>query len=246
MTRGSLSRAPSPSGPATRLLRSKADEARRPTGTAAALCLGLALLAGRDAAADGLAVDPADPRFADRPDLVARLSATPHGYFRFVNAAFAAETCRLFADVAASHARGQPARRRARRAVRGHEPRPRPHRLRRLHAGQAGHRPRPLRRLAPPRGPREGLEQPRSSASWTSSSGATARGSAATAGRCARRSWSPASAPASSGTTLPRCVRRTRSSTRLPCRTTRSPTASRGSPSSSRFGRELPGGLLPA
>ena len=56
--------------------------------------------AGRRAA-DALAVDPADPRFAARPDLVATLTATAHGYFRFVNAAFAAETCRLFADVAA-------------------------------------------------------------------------------------------------------------------------------------------------
>jgi hypothetical protein len=75
---------------------------RPPGGRAAALCVGTALLAGRVAAAEGLAVDPKDPRFADRPDLVARLSATPHGYFRFVNAAFAAETCRLFSDVAAS------------------------------------------------------------------------------------------------------------------------------------------------
>jgi len=74
----------------------------RPREKAAALCLGLALLALRGAAADGLAVDAADPRFASRPDLVAKLSATPHGYFRFVNAAFAAETCRLFADAAAA------------------------------------------------------------------------------------------------------------------------------------------------
>jgi hypothetical protein len=62
----------------------------------------MALLSGRIATADGLAVDPRDPRLASRPDLVARLAATPHGYFRFVNAAFAAETCRLFSDVAAS------------------------------------------------------------------------------------------------------------------------------------------------
>jgi hypothetical protein len=68
----------------------------------AALFLALTLLVGRATAADGLTVDPADPRFADRPDLVAKLSATPHGYFRFVNAAFAAEACRLFADVAAT------------------------------------------------------------------------------------------------------------------------------------------------
>jgi hypothetical protein len=70
--------------------------------TSAALCLGLALLAGRADASEGLALDPGDPRFAGRPDLVATLAATPHGYFRFVNAAFAAETCRLFAEVAAS------------------------------------------------------------------------------------------------------------------------------------------------
>ncbi len=43
---------------------------------AAALCLGLALLGGRAAAADGLDVDPGDPRFAGRPDLVERLGAT--------------------------------------------------------------------------------------------------------------------------------------------------------------------------
>jgi len=75
---------------------------RRTRETAAALCLGLALLGGRATAADALAVDPADPRLATRPDLVARLAATAHGYFRFVNAPFAAETCRLFADVAES------------------------------------------------------------------------------------------------------------------------------------------------
>ena len=75
---------------------------RPPGERAAALWVGVALLAGRVAASEGLAVDPKDPRFADRPDLVARLAATPHGYFRFVNAAFAAETCRLFSDVVAS------------------------------------------------------------------------------------------------------------------------------------------------
>ncbi len=69
---------------------------------AAALCLGLALPAGRAGAADGVDVDPRDPRFAGRPDLVEKLGATPHGYFRFVNALFAAETCRLFTDVAAA------------------------------------------------------------------------------------------------------------------------------------------------
>jgi len=68
---------------------------------AAALCLAGLLLPGRARAAEPLAVDPADPRFAARPELAAKLAATPHGYFRFVNVAFAGETCRLFsADVA--------------------------------------------------------------------------------------------------------------------------------------------------
>ncbi len=75
---------------------------QRTRETAGALCLGLALLGGRATGADALAVDPGDPRLASRPDLVARLAATAHGYFRFVNAPFAAETCRLFADVAES------------------------------------------------------------------------------------------------------------------------------------------------
>jgi hypothetical protein len=67
----------------------------------AALYFGLALPAVQVAAAEGLGLDPADPRFSGRPDLVAKLTATPHGYFRFVNAAFAAETCRLFSDTTA-------------------------------------------------------------------------------------------------------------------------------------------------
>jgi hypothetical protein len=74
---------------------------RRP-GDAVALCLGLALLAGRAGAAGSLAVDPADPRLVSRPDLLERLAATAHGYFRFVNTAFESETCRLFSDVASS------------------------------------------------------------------------------------------------------------------------------------------------
>ena len=58
------------------------------------------LLAGASLrAADGLAVDPKDQRFIGRWDLVNRISATSHGYFRFINTAFAAETCRLFVDV---------------------------------------------------------------------------------------------------------------------------------------------------
>jgi hypothetical protein len=68
----------------------------------AALCLGLALASAGAAAAEALALDPADPRIAARPDLLQRLTATAHGYFRFVNAAFAGETCRFFSDVAPS------------------------------------------------------------------------------------------------------------------------------------------------
>jgi hypothetical protein len=73
-------------------------DARR--GRLSMLILVAALIPAASAvAADGLAVDPADPRFLGRDDLVQRITATPHGYFRFVNSAFAAETCRLFADV---------------------------------------------------------------------------------------------------------------------------------------------------
>lgn len=64
---------------------------------AAALLL---LLPAATARPSDLAVDPADPRLAARPDLVATLAATAHGYFRFVNVAFAQEACRLFSDVA--------------------------------------------------------------------------------------------------------------------------------------------------
>jgi uncharacterized protein (DUF2252 family) len=58
----------------------------------------LLLAAAATAAPESLAVDPRDPRFVGRSDLVGRISATPHGYFRFINSAFAAEACRLFAD----------------------------------------------------------------------------------------------------------------------------------------------------
>lgn len=63
----------------------------------ALLALGLHPHPGQ--AADPLQLDPADPRFVGRQDLLLRLKATPHGYFRFVNAAFADETCSLFRDV---------------------------------------------------------------------------------------------------------------------------------------------------
>jgi uncharacterized protein (DUF2252 family) len=67
---------------------------------AAGACLAGVLAAGA-VDADGLAVDPKEPRLASRPDLIAKISATPHAYFRFVNTGFAADTCRLFQDVAA-------------------------------------------------------------------------------------------------------------------------------------------------
>ncbi len=58
------------------------------------------LLAGAPASgASRLSVDPADPRFAGRPDLMAKLQGSAHGYFRFVNTGFAAEACAAFADV---------------------------------------------------------------------------------------------------------------------------------------------------
>jgi uncharacterized protein (DUF2252 family) len=63
--------------------------------TVLAVCCGLAAPALH---ADGLAVDPREPRLAARPDLIAKISSTPHAYFRFVSAGFAAETCRLFSD----------------------------------------------------------------------------------------------------------------------------------------------------
>lgn len=65
----------------------------------AVLVPALLLAAAARTAPDGLSVDPRDPRFVGRFDLVNRISASPHGYFRFVNSAFAGETCRLFADV---------------------------------------------------------------------------------------------------------------------------------------------------
>jgi len=58
------------------------------------------LLAGPPASGtDGLAVDPADPRLAARPELKARIAGSAHGYFRFVNTAFALEACAAFADI---------------------------------------------------------------------------------------------------------------------------------------------------
>jgi hypothetical protein len=48
---------------------------------------------------DRLAVDPNDPRLLARPELKARLAASPHGYFRFVNTAFAAAACDALIDL---------------------------------------------------------------------------------------------------------------------------------------------------
>jgi hypothetical protein len=61
----------------------------------------VALLAGTGAgAADRLVVDPHDSRLASRPELREKITGTAHGYFRFVNNAFAAEACAAFGDVA--------------------------------------------------------------------------------------------------------------------------------------------------
>ena len=65
----------------------------------AALLPALLLVTAAATASDALYVDPRDPRFSGREDLVGRISASPHGYFRFVSSGFAAETCRLFGDV---------------------------------------------------------------------------------------------------------------------------------------------------
>ncbi len=58
----------------------------------------LLLAAAAATGSEGLSVDPKDPRFVGRSDLVTRISASPHAYFRFINSGFAAESCRLFAS----------------------------------------------------------------------------------------------------------------------------------------------------
>ncbi len=50
------------------------------------------------AAAASLYVDPADFDFSENPDLLDRLLADPHGYFRFINVPFSRRVCDLFAD----------------------------------------------------------------------------------------------------------------------------------------------------
>lgn len=58
--------------------------------------------AGPDAAtaapADSLWVSPASRDFTRNPPLLARILATPHGYFRFINTTFAETVCREFRE----------------------------------------------------------------------------------------------------------------------------------------------------
>lgn len=60
------------------------------------LILPALLAAAARAGSEDLAVDPKDPRFVGRSDLVTRIGASPHAYFRFINNGFAAASCRLF------------------------------------------------------------------------------------------------------------------------------------------------------
>jgi hypothetical protein len=48
--------------------------------------------------AAALYVDPSDFDFSGNPDLLDRLLADPHGYFRFINVPFSQRVCDLFAD----------------------------------------------------------------------------------------------------------------------------------------------------
>ncbi len=50
------------------------------------------------AGAASLYVDPADFDFSKNPDLLGRLLADPHGYYRFINVPFSQRVCDLFAD----------------------------------------------------------------------------------------------------------------------------------------------------
>lgn len=43
-------------------------------------------------------VDPQAQDFSENPELLERILASPHGYLRFINLEFSAETCRLFED----------------------------------------------------------------------------------------------------------------------------------------------------
>ena len=48
-----------------------------------------------------LFVDPAESDFTDNPELLERILATPHGYFRFINRTFSQEVCTRFAPLLA-------------------------------------------------------------------------------------------------------------------------------------------------
>lgn len=48
------------------------------------------------AASNPLFVDPASRDFSNNPELLDRILATPHGYFRFINVPFSREVCRRF------------------------------------------------------------------------------------------------------------------------------------------------------
>jgi len=50
------------------------------------------------AGAASLYVDPADYDFSENPDVLDRVLADPHGYFRFINIPFSRRVCDLFAD----------------------------------------------------------------------------------------------------------------------------------------------------
>ena len=55
--------------------------------------------AGRDSAgAEGLYLDPAAIDFSNNPELLDRIVADPHGYFRFINLPFSRRVCDLFSD----------------------------------------------------------------------------------------------------------------------------------------------------
>ena len=64
-----------------------------------ALLVGILLSGNPASGTDGLAVDPADPRLEARPELRAKIAGSAHGYFRFVNTAFALEACAALSDV---------------------------------------------------------------------------------------------------------------------------------------------------
>ena len=68
-------------------------------GPVVALLVAALPVGGLASVPERLSLDPADPRFASRPDLRTKLARSAHGYFRFVNAGFAAEACAAFTDI---------------------------------------------------------------------------------------------------------------------------------------------------